>query len=193
MKKIKAALCLTTLLCIVLLTSMISSVQGVSQTYELNQGVYSGLIDFDLQVGDQVEGSFLVSNLGPYDCVFSSGTSYEVVDVWVIPPSGAPPNGNAILNFTATPNAASFNFNFTAKDNGTYHFYTFSGAMDYLVNAKNPSITINYEIITTTAPSASPDSTPNVPEFPFAIVLSLSGLILLITVLVKKSCPKAYN
>jgi len=122
-----------------------STPQRFSKTFELNQGVYSGIVEFNLQAGDHIEGSISVANLGPYQRLFGSGTSYEVVDVWVIPPNEGPPNGNAILSLSATPSNNTFNFNFTAQEQGTYQMCTFSGAMDYLQNAKNPVVTLNYE------------------------------------------------
>ena len=130
---------------IFMVSPLVSTVNGYSQTFELNQGVYSGIANFDLQIGDHIEGYFSVSNLGPYQRLFGSGTSYEVVDVWIIDPNGHPPNGNSILSFNATPSKNTFNFNFTAQEQGTYQMWTFSGAMDYLQNAKNPVMTLNYE------------------------------------------------
>ena len=148
MKKIKLTSFSVLILLLFLLSPLVSIVHGfsqTSQTFELGQGVYSGIADFDLQVGDHVEGSFSVGNLGPYQRLFGSGTSYEVVDVWIIGPSGHPPNGNSILNVSATPSENTFNFNFTAQEQGTYHMWAFSGAMDYLQNAKNPVMTLSYE------------------------------------------------
>ena len=108
MKKIKLTSFSVLILLLFLLSPLVSIVHGfsqTSQTFELGQGVYSGIADFDLQVGDHVEGSFSVGNLGPYQRLFGSGTSYEVVDVWIIGPSGHPPNGNSILNVSATPSS----------------------------------------------------------------------------------------
>ena len=124
------------ILILLLASPFFSIVHGFSQTFELNQGVYSGVAGFDLQIGDHIEGSFSVGNLGPYQRLFGSGTSYEVVDVWIIDPNGHPPavgaDGHSILNFSATPSENTFSFNFTAQEQGTYHMWTFSGAMDYL-------------------------------------------------------------
>jgi hypothetical protein len=115
---------------------------GFSQTFELGQGVYTGFKVLDLNVGDRVEGSFSVNNLGPYERLFSGGTSYEVVDVRVIDP-----NGQTILNFSATPSENSFNFSFTANEQGLYSVGAFSGAMDYLKDAKNPVIIFEFKVL----------------------------------------------
>ena len=81
--------------------------------------MYSGIASFDLLVGDHIVGSFSVGNLGPYQRLFRSGASYEVVDVWIIDPDGSPPYGNSIFNVSATPSDNTFSFNFTAKKQGT--------------------------------------------------------------------------
>jgi hypothetical protein len=162
--KTKLAFLFAFLFSVLLLGLLIQTAYGFSQTSELNQGVYTlGIAVFNLQAGDQVEGSFSVSNLGPYPlgplalATGHSGTSYEVVEVWV-----EGPNRQIIFNYSATPSMNSFNFNFTANEKGIYSMSTFSGAMDYLKDAKNPVITINYNIINATAqPSPSPSvSTP---------------------------------
>ena len=138
------------LVCLLATTPCFQGVKGVSQTFELGQGVYSGVADFDLQVGDRVEGSFSISNLGPYERLFGSGTSYEVVDVWFVDPSG-----QTILNYSAT--VRNF-FNFTAQTWGLYRMWAFSGALDYLKNAKNPEMTLDYKIINATvSEGANPD------------------------------------
>src|SRR5512137_2872880 len=90
---------------------------GGSQTYELVQGAYQGVTDFDLQVGDRVEGFFSISNLGPYERLFGNGMSYEVVDVWFIDPSG-----QTILNFSASDGNS---LNFTAQTWGLYEMWAF--------------------------------------------------------------------
>jgi hypothetical protein len=144
-----------------------------SQTFELNQGVYSGIADFDLQVGDRVEGSFSVSNLGPYERMLSNGTSYEQVDVWC-----EDPNGHSIFNVSATPSENSFNFSFTAQKQGLYRMWTFSGAMDYLKNPKNPAMTLSYDIINATTtpsptqPTPSPSPTQQPTPSPAFIVIA---------------------
>ena len=135
-------------------TSNLTSIaHGFSQTFELPQGVYAGIADFNMLVGDHIEGSFSVGNLGPYQTLSGNGTSYEVVVVWIIDPNEPPPvivpNGQlpsgTVLNFSATPSENSFNFNFTAQEQGTYSMWEFSGAMAWLQNAKNPVMTLSYE------------------------------------------------
>jgi hypothetical protein len=142
-KTSKLILALALLFCIITAIPTFQTAHGFSRTIELNQGVYTGGIAvFNLLVGDHVEGSFQVSNLGPYERLFGNGASYEVVDVWV-----NDPNGHSILNFSSTPSENSFNFNFTAHEQGLYEMWAFSGALDYLKEAKNPIMTLNYEII----------------------------------------------
>jgi hypothetical protein len=125
------------------------TVHKVSQTFELTQGATSGVAIFDLLIGDHIEGSVSVSNLGPYPlgplalAMHHSGTSYEVVDVSVSDPNWHSLNGNT--SFFMTPIENSFNFSFTAQEQGLYRMWAFSGAMDYLQNAKNPVMTLSYE------------------------------------------------
>lgn len=76
------------------------TVHKVSQTFELTQGATSGVAIFDLLIGDHIEGSVSVSNLGPYPlgplaiAMHHSGTSYQVVDVSVNDPNWHSLNGN---------------------------------------------------------------------------------------------------
>jgi hypothetical protein len=157
MKKIlKITLILALLFSITIGMPSIQVACGFSQTFELGQGVYTGITAFNLQVGDHVEGSFSVSNLGPYERLFGSGTSYEVVDLWC-----KDPNGQTVLNFSATPSENSFNFSFTAHEQGSYHIWTFSGAMDYIKDAKNPVLTLNFDIVEAKTPPPSPTPLPN--------------------------------
>jgi hypothetical protein len=129
-----------------------SNVSSFSYTFEVGQGVYVLIDEFNLLTGDHVEGNFSVSNLGPYQRLFTSGTSYKVVDVFLISPDNPPPaigpNGTlpngTISFFGATPSQNSFSFNFTADKEGTYTMWTFGGAMDYLVlNTPTPVMELN--------------------------------------------------
>jgi hypothetical protein len=124
-------------------------VHKVSQTFEIGQGVYAGITNFDLQIGDNIEGSFSVSMLGPYKGVLTgSDTCYEFVKVWIIPPNASPPWGNAILSFTVTSNNSTDNFDFTAQEQGKYQMWASVGADDmFLIDAKNPIMTLSYEWI----------------------------------------------
>jgi hypothetical protein len=141
------ALAVTLLVCLVFgVLPNIQQAQGLTKTIELTQGTYQGIAAFDLQVGDRVEGSFKVTNLGPYPSLFNEGLfSYEAVDVWIQNPSQ-----QTILKFDANPHNASstieHSFNFTATEWGLYSVQTFSGAFDYLKGAKNPVIELNYAI-----------------------------------------------
>jgi hypothetical protein len=127
-----------------------TTVHKVTKTLEIGQGVYSGIADFDLQIGDHIEGSILVENLGPYPlgplavAIGGSGTSYEVVDIYIDDPNWHSLNGTT--SFSLTPSNNSYNFGFTAQENGLYRMWAFSGAMDYLRDAKNPVITLSYEL-----------------------------------------------
>lgn len=119
-----------------------------AQTFELTQGAYSGIAIFDLQIGDQIRGSVSVENLGPYPlgplalALGGSGTSYEVVDIYIDDPNWHSLNGNT--SFSLTPSNNSANFSFTAQEQGLYRMWAFSGALDYLENAKNPLMTLSY-------------------------------------------------
>jgi hypothetical protein len=127
-----------------------TTVHKVTQTFEIGQGVYSGITDFDLQIGDHIEVYILVENLGPYPlgplavAIGGSGTSYEVVDIYIDDPNGHSLKGNT--SFSLTPSNNSYNFGFTAQENGLYRMWAFSGAMDYLRDTKNPVITLSYEL-----------------------------------------------
>lgn len=126
-----------------------TTIHKVYQTFELNQGVYSEVAIFDLLVGDHIEGSVSVDNLGPYPlgpmalAMHHSGTSYEVIDVYVDDPNWRSLNGNTSLSLTPSNNSA--NFSLTAHEQGLYRMWAYSGAMDYLQNAKNPLMTLSYE------------------------------------------------
>ena len=124
-----------------------TTVHKVSQTFEIGQGVSSGIANFDLQIGDHIEGSISVENLGPYPlgplALGGSGTSYEVVDVYVNDPNWHSLNGKT--SFSLTPSNNSSIFSFTAQEQGLYRMWAFSGAMDYLQDAKNPVVTLTYE------------------------------------------------
>jgi hypothetical protein len=185
MKKAKAAIYSVILLCILLLCSTVPLGSCVSQTYVLTEEAYSGLIGFNLNVGDQVNGSFSVSNLGPYINVFTNADYYNLVDVWVIPPNAAPPYGDAILNLNATQGATTFKFNFTAKEQGLYQLFAYSGPIYCLIDAKKPSITINYEIINATA-SVTSEPTPSVAELPANALLAMFIVTPLIAVYYRK-------
>ena len=152
MKKIlKLTLILATLFSITVVMPSIQVAHGFSQAFQLVPEAYQGISSFELQVGDRVEGSFSLSNLGPYRDLLHNGqlASYWI-NVWFLDPEG-----NVIMNFTHT---SGDSFNYTALNWGTYEIWAFCSGNAFFENPKNPEMTLNFEIVKAKMPEpANPD------------------------------------
>jgi len=152
MKKIlKLTLILATLFSNPVVTPSIQVAHCFSQVFQLVPEAYQGISSFELQVGDRVEGSFSLNNLGPYRDLLHNGklASYWI-DVWF-----SDPEGNVIMNFTHT---SGDSFNYTALNWGTFEIWAFCSGNAFFENPKNPEMTLNFDIVKAKMPEpANPD------------------------------------
>jgi len=81
-KKIALALTLASLLLLIVVVPSFQVANGNSQTFQLTPEAYQGVMSVELQVGDRIEGSFTLSNLGPYHSIFEDRWVTYWINVW---------------------------------------------------------------------------------------------------------------
>ncbi len=172
-KKLKSALILASLFVIIVPNPTIRTPYSFPHTYELPAPGDTGIAFLKLKVGDLVEGSVSVSHLGPYELLYSVGTTYGFVDVWF-----EDPNKKSILEFRATPSENSFNFSFIAHEQGLFMMWTSVGAMDYHKDPhENPRLTLDYDIV------RAPTPTSVTQPFPTAYSIGISAIVCAVIIL----------
>ncbi len=115
------------------------TVNGTIMTFQLTPEAYQGVYTFEMQVGDRLEGSFTLSNLGPYRYLLNGQWVSYWINVWF-----SDPEGEVILNYTHT---SGDSFNFTALDWGNYQLQVFCSGNAFFEGAKDPEMMINFEVI----------------------------------------------
>jgi hypothetical protein len=138
-------LILALLLFLILDMPSLQVTNGYSQTFQLTPETFSSRPLVELQVGDRIEGSFLISNLGPYRNMLNGESVYYWIGV-----DFKNPNGQTILNYTNYPEGRSSfgsSFNYTAVDWGDYSLWIFCGGNFAFENAKYPEMTIDFTIV----------------------------------------------
>jgi hypothetical protein len=124
----------------------IGVVNATSKTYELElvPGAYQLDLWVDLRKGDRIRCSFTVSNLGPYKDSFygRNGTGSFCVNVkFVLKVMDRPEQ--VIGDFA---NTKGDSFNYVAPYAGVVEINTYCSGGEFFQDAKNPVLTINYEI-----------------------------------------------
>lgn len=138
------------LLYLLLLTIVLQSsqlVNATSKTIKLLPGGISGTHIIELQKGDQIEGSFTISNLGPYKNTLNGEMQTYEINVKLIFHSNQ--THQTILEYNRT--SGGF-FNYTAPNTGNISQWTYCSGRELLLNANTPEITFNYEIEPTPTP-----------------------------------------
>jgi hypothetical protein len=138
-------LILTLLLFLILGMPSLQVTNGYSQTFQLTPETFSSRPLVELQVGDRIEGSFLISNLGPYRNMLNGESVYYWIGV-----DFKNPNGQTILNYSNYPKGESSfagSFNYTAVDWGDYSLWIFCGGNFAFENAKYPEMTIDFKVL----------------------------------------------
>jgi Concanavalin A-like lectin/glucanases superfamily len=138
-------LILASLIFLMAFVPSIQAANGSSQTFQLTPEAYQGIVPpIELQTGDRLEGSFLISNLGPYkNLLFGTWDSYwinvELQD----------PDGQVVMNYTHTSGGS---FNYTAFNWGVYKFWVFCSGSAFFQGAQNPEMTLDYNVVKAAMP-----------------------------------------
>ncbi len=142
-----------TLVCVLFVTMAMPEIQmadGYSETHTLWAHGVGGFSICELQAGDRLEMSFSLANMGPYiamvpemNIIATREAYYSVNLSFVLGPE-------KIVNFDSTRGDS---FSYTALKSGLYSIgYRCEGGYGF-VDAKDPVITINYDIIKAETPT----------------------------------------
>jgi hypothetical protein len=153
------------LLCFLIFVFSIQMVDGYSQTFTRSLSGTSASYFCKLQAGDRIEASFTLSNLGPYketwpeepNNIISYNAYFRVSISFGLKEETGPSMPSRILNFT---NTKGDSFSYTASKSGLYMITSDCSSRNGLVDAKDPVLTINYDIIKAETPVPSTPSTP---------------------------------
>jgi len=105
-KALALTLILASLLFLIVAVPSFQVANCTSQTFQLVPEAYQGQSLVELQVGDRIEGSFIINNLGPYRSFFDGKWVTIWVNVEILDPEG-----KVVLNYTRTSGGS---FNYTA-------------------------------------------------------------------------------
>ena len=157
-------------LCFIIFVFSIQVVDGYSETFtgSLYTHGTSAFSFCRLEAGDRIEASFTLSNLGPYkdtwpeepNNIISYNAYFRVNISFGLKEETGPSMPSRILNFT---NTKGDSFSYTAFKSGLYMITSDCSSKNGLVDAKDPVLTINYDIIKaeTPVPSTPPTPTPS--------------------------------
>jgi hypothetical protein len=134
-----SAIVLSSLVFLLMLEPLgIQAVNATAETFELVPEAGQGHPIVYLQVGDHVEGSFKLSNIGPYLNLLTNNMQKVRVNVAILDPEG-----KAVANFTHTSGGS---FKFTATSWGDYSISIFCDGIWCLKGASNPVITLDFQV-----------------------------------------------
>jgi hypothetical protein len=177
MKKMRISVITLCVFFLIMLMSEIQMVEGYSVTNQLTRGGVGGFILCELQAGDHIAASFSLSNMGPYTETWPEDPDYIVArDVFYSMNISFGLPGQDILNFPDTRGDA---FEYTAIQGGHYTINYHCKSDNGLLDAKDPVITINYEIIKaktpiplTTTPAIQPPASSTIQPTPSSEIQS---------------------
>ena len=145
MKRTASALTLILALLFLVVVQNFQLTNASSKTFQLVPEAYQGISQIELQVGDRLEGSFTIRNLGPYRSLLSGDSVYYWINV-----DFQNPDGQTVLNYTNYPNGGttfSCSFNYTAVDWGVYNVAVFCGGNFAFEKPKTPEMALNFDIV----------------------------------------------
>ena len=125
-------------------------VDAFSDSQIIHPNCYGGFPLCELQAGDRIDVSFSISNLGPYNVAFPDSSTLTPQQVYYSVNISLGLGREYLLNF---PNTRGDSFSYTALKHGYYAIDYYCEEGPRWVDAKNPVITVNYNI--TEAPKAS--------------------------------------
>jgi hypothetical protein len=143
-------------------------VNATSITFKLKPGGIFGKHITELQKGDNIEGTFSISNLGPYKNSLTGENQTYIINVKLIFFNSLNQTQQTIQEYNKTSEGF---FNYTAPDQGNISQWTYCSVREVLLNANTPEITFNYEI----EPTLSP--TPN-KQTPYSEVILGASIII---------------
>ncbi len=128
---------------------------AASETIQLTPGSYV-VKAFDLQQGDHLEGSFIVSPFYPYQSSLDNKNHTYVVSVDVQQPENV-----TVVDFPEVIDSQPYTFTFTANISGRYEVRFFCSDNYFPAYSIVPQATLNYTITSGSQPTAPPaDSSP---------------------------------
>ena len=143
-KTLVLTLMLIFLLFCIVVTPSFQVVNATSKTFQLMDQAYQGMDFVELQKGDHIEGSFVVTNLGPYkNLLYGTMNTY-----WVNVKCGFEATdqsaGQIIFDYKGTSEGS---FSYTASYAGKITLSTFCSNGFLFQNAKTPEIIFDFNVL----------------------------------------------
>jgi outer membrane protein assembly factor BamB len=141
------------LICFSAITPSLQSAKGYyvhsySKSFTITPGGSNSDVAYmELQAGDHLVGSVMISNLGPYQNYFTKSPSY----FWIHASLSEPQSGESIFDLANYPTESSSlvrSFDYTVKNGGLYGLYFDSGDEGGVMHyPSNPALTLQFNIV----------------------------------------------
>jgi len=137
-------------LSIIIILQSFQLANATSKTNKLFPGGFHGTLITKVQKGDHIQGCFSISKIGPYKNTHTGEIQTYQINVKIVFFNSINQTIHTIQEYNKTSEGI---FNYTAPNQGNISHWTYCSSRRFLLDARTPEITFNYEIEPTPSPT----------------------------------------